>query len=170
MTCFGYPFHIPRFELWILVTAAIINTLSFKGEKITKPELFIDFFTAIKKYLLVLFSDQNDIFPTMSIASTSEIPTRLSYTWSLTWKSTLLWGILPICAIIASMPHWAEDQRPITGEIKTLPILLLSPDSWFEKSVFSAKSEINRNKVRNAVSFPRPFNRFLQLLLDNSIK
>ena len=97
----------------------------------------------------------------MSIASTGEIPTRLSYTRSSTWKSTLLWGILPIYAIIASMPHWAEDQRPITGEIKTLPILLLLPDSWFEKSVFSAKSEINRNKVRNAVSFPRPFNRFL---------
>ena len=96
----------------------------------------------------------------MSIALTGEIP-PLSYIWSLTEKSTLLWGILPIYAIIASMPHWAEDQRPIAGEIKMLPILLLSGDSWFEKSVFSAKSKINRNKVRNAVSFPRPFNRFL---------
>ena len=76
-TLFTYPYNSLEF-------CFPVNAASLKYEWITKPECFLDFFTAIKCICLIallgLFSTWMTDFP--SCTSTSKIAT-LSYTWSL---------------------------------------------------------------------------------------
>ena len=60
----GTPFTYLLWNFTSLLPGVKCGCLTFKYEKITKPERFLDFFTAIKRvYLLGLFTNRNDRFP-----------------------------------------------------------------------------------------------------------
>ena len=60
----GTPFTYLLWNFTSLLPGVKCGCLTFKYEKITKPQRFLDFFTAIKRVsLLGLFTNRNDRFP-----------------------------------------------------------------------------------------------------------